>query len=31
MKAHVPRHLRLYGSLLAGGLLFFVLPMHWPR
>jgi uncharacterized membrane protein len=30
MKAHVPRHLRLYGSLLAGGVLFFVLPMHWP-
>jgi uncharacterized membrane protein len=30
MKAHVPRHLRLFGSILTGGVLFFVLPAHWP-
>ncbi|HTL92224.1 MAG TPA: hypothetical protein VL176_07740, partial [Steroidobacteraceae bacterium] len=30
MKAFAPHHLRLYGSILAGVLLFFVLPGHWP-
>lgn len=30
MKARTPRHLRLYGSVLAGVVLFFVLPAHWP-
>jgi uncharacterized membrane protein len=30
MKAHVPRHLRLFSSLLAGVVLVFVLPAHWP-
>jgi uncharacterized membrane protein len=30
MKARMPRHLRLYGSVLGGVVLFFVLPAHWP-
>jgi len=30
MKAHLPSHLRLYGSILGGVVLFFVLPAHWP-
>jgi uncharacterized membrane protein len=30
MRAHVPRHFRLYGSVLAAVVLCFVLPAHWP-
>ncbi len=30
MKGHLPRHLRLYGAVVAGVLLFFALPAHWP-
>src|SRR6516165_9616746 len=30
MRTKLPRHVRLYSSLIAGAMLFFVLPAQWP-